>query len=448
MRKILHALVLVIVICAIPNYADAQTKGSKKQSLVTNEMAHKIAWASQFGRKNFQAHLYGDFCNANEITSSLEYDRIMENITKHKDKIEKFICLTINKWGDGDFGYAYFKNMDFTVAEFDIAVKIYDQWMEPQRERARLEEARQEEEAKRMKAQQEAKDRDTLASWLQKGKPVFPIFLLREPDNSTSNPVKAPTFTFDIEGYGWGEVISSEMQFHVDTSPNNRPNRNGGRPNVLRNNVGDGQRELPREEVTIDTAFYYTVDDDRKNIANNTRYWQLGHDWVWQVDLDSTNNLFDYIQNIYIVTPGTYTFYGIDSTVAVPTRNALRIVETRNKFQWDTRYNSNFEITLKKDKKTNEWRLNKSDEIMLRRWYHTPSLNMGWYLNVGSVESFILIMVAQINDELKYVTGKKCRLSIGIIGGGEREYFINGHKLEASNGLPFKTTINNISIIK
>lgn len=430
------SFLLCVMMCV---FALTDTFAQKHQSLITNDMAHKIAWASQYGKRDFRARLFGDFCNANEITSSLEYDRIMENITKHKDKVENFCRLVINTWGNGDFGYAYFKNMDFTVAEFDIVVKIYNQWAETIRKKQREEEKMKEEEAKRIKAQQIAQDRDTLAAWSQRGKPVFPIFLYRETDHTVSNPVKAPTFVTAIEGYGWGEVVTSEMQFKTD-SPNNKRSSS----HTKRYNGGFEQTEL----VTIDTVFYFTIDDNRKNIPNNTRYWKLGSDWVWQVDLDSTSHLFDYIDCINIAAPGTYTFYGIDSTINIPTRNALRIVETRNRIQWDGQYNSFFDITLNWDNKTHQWKIAKYDENILRKWYNSSSLNMGWYLNVNNADSFINILTMQINDEMNGVDGKKCRLKIEIIGGGERKYYINGYKLEDSNGLPFRTKILNMEKIK
>ncbi len=73
---------------------------------------------------------------------------------------------------------------------------------------------------------------------------------------------------------------------------------------------------------------------------------------------------------------------------------------------------------------------------------------MGWYLNVNNADSFINILTMQINDEMNGVDGKKCRLKIEIIGGGERKYYINGYKLEDSNGLPFRTKILNMEKIK
>lgn len=405
------ALLLGVMICIV---ALTDTFAQKHQSLITNDMAHKIAWASQYGKRDFRAHLYGDFCNANEISSSLEYDRIMENITKHKDKVEKFCCLVINKWGDGDFGYAYFKNMDFTVAEFDIVVKIYNQWAEPIRKRQREEEKKKEEEAIRIKKQQAIIDRDSLSKWEENGKPVFLV---------GNDNVLAPTFILGIEGYGSGQVIAPDMQIQTE-EPRTRISGN-------RNSV----------EITTDRIFYFVVDENRKNNSGNTRCWQLGNDWVWQLDLDTTNSLFNYILNIDIVSSGAYSFSGIDSIVNVPTLNSIRIVERRDIIR---NAETRFEIVVEKDKKTKQWSVMKSYESMLRRWAY----GKGRILNVESIEQFMNILTMQINDDMKGFEGKKYRLKIELVGGGEREYYINGYKSEDSNGLPFRTKILNKEKIK
>lgn len=344
----------------------------------------------------------------------MEYDRIMENITKHKDKVEKFCCLVINKWGDGDFGYAYFKNMDFSVAEFDIVVKIYNQWAEPIRKRQREEEEKKEEEARQLKMQQAAIDRDSLSNWEKNGKSIF----LVGQDN-----VVAPTFILDIEGYGSGQVITPDIQIQTE-EPRTRISGN-------RNS----------EEITADRIFYFIVDENRKNYSGNTRYWQFGKDWIWQLDLDSTNSLFNYIQNIYIESSGTYTLSGIDSIANVPTLNSIRIVEKRDVIR---NAETRFEIVVVKDRKTDQWSVVKSDETMLRRWAYGRER----VLNIGSIEQFMNILTMQINDEMNGIEGKKCRLKIELVGGGEREYYINGYKSEDSNGLPFRTKILNIEKIK
>lgn len=405
------SFLLCVMMCV---FALTDTFAQKHQSLVTNDMAHKIAWASQYGKRDFRSRLFGDFCNANEITSSLEYDRIMENITKHKDKVENFCRLVINTWGDGDFGYAYFKNMDFTVAEFDIVVKIYNQWAEPIRERQRKEEEKKEEEAMRIKMQQAIIDRDSLAKWEKNGKPVFLVGNVN---------VVAPTFILDIEGYGSAQVVTPNVQIQTEEP---------------RTKISEKRYS---EEITTDEIFYFVVDENKKNNGGNTRYWQLGNDWIWQLDLDSTNSLFNYIQNIYIGSSGTYTLSGIDSNVNVPTLNSIRIVERRNLIR---NSETRFEIVAVKDKKTKQWSMMKSDESMLRRWAY----DKGRILNVGSIEQFMNILTMQINDDMNCVEGKKYRLKIELVGGGEREYYINGYKSEDSNGLPFRTKILNMEKIK
>lgn len=439
------AFLLGVLLCII---GIINANAQKQQSLVTNEMAQKIAWTSQYGKRDFRSHMFGDFCRANEITSSLEYDRIMENITKHKDKVEKFFCLVINSWGEGDFGYAYFKNMDYTVAEYDIVLKIYNNWIEPYREQARLEAERKKKEEEEQKRIQAQRDRDTLAAWAERGKPIFRFF---------DENVTAPTFILDIEGFSDGQVITPNMQAK-EYDERSKGKRNNNRKLSHHSRYSSVYYD---ETVTTNQSYTFIVDGDNRSLVRNTRYWLFvnGRDWIWQLDLDTTNRLFNYIQNIYIIEPSKYTFSGIDSAVVVPTYNALKIIEVRNTIHLNTGLSftdfTKFEITVERDKKTGRWHIRQSDENKMRRWYNQPSYQSGlrtqditWYLNVADVEHFINILNMQVEEELKSYGNKKCRLNIELLGGGEREYYINGYKSEDSNGLPFKTKILNIEKIK
>lgn len=443
MKRSFTIALLICLSCTVNVFAQVS---KKQQSLVTDIMANKIWWASQYGNRNFQAHLYGDFCNANEISSSLEYDRIMGSITEHKDKVVKFYCLVINKWGEGDFGYAYFKNMDYTVEEFDIVVKIYNNWIEPYREQARLETERKKKEEEEQKRIQAQRDRDTLAAWAERGKPIFRFF---------NENVIAPTFILDLEGFSDGQVITPNMQVREYDERSTEPRSN----NRMLSHYSRYASVYYDEEVTTNLSYTFIIDGDKKKLTKNTRHWQLGKDWIWQLDLDTTNHLFNYIQNIYIKEPSRYAFSGIDSTVVVPTYNALKIVEVRNTIHLTTgiRFTdlTKFEITAQKDKKTNRWHIRHSDEIKLRRWFFYPPYQSGlrtqditWYLNVADVEYFINILNMQVEQELKSYGNKKCRLNIELLGGGEREYYINGHKSEDSHGIPFRAKILNIEKIK
>ena len=412
MNRTFSIALMICLICTTNVFAQVS---KKQQSLVTDIMANKIWWASHYSNRNFQVHLYGDFCNANEITSSLEYDRIIESITKHKDKVVKFYCLVINKWGEGDFGYAYFKNMDYTVAEFDIVVKIYNNYMEPYRKQARIEAERKEKEEQEQKRLQAERDRDTLSAWAGRGKPIFRFF----DDNVT-----APTFILDIEGFSDGQVITPDMQAkeYDERSTGTRNNNKKLAPHSQHASV------YYEAAVTTNMSYTFIVDGDNKSLAGNTRYWLFvnGRDRIWQLDLDSTNHLFSYIQNIDIIEPSKYTFSGIDSTVVVPTYNALKIVEVRNTIHLTTGISftdlTKFEIIVERDKKTNRWHIRQSDENKLRRWYKQPpyqsrlqTQDLEWYLNVNDVDRFINILNMQVEEKLKSYNNKKCRLNIEVL---------------------------------
>ena len=417
----------------------------KQQSLVTNDMAQKIAWTSQYGKRDFRSHMYGDFCKANEITSSLEYDRIMEDITKHKDKVENFICAVLYSWGVGDWGYAYFKNMDFTVKEYDVAVKIFNQWDEKQK-------ARRAEEEQKVKQEKVAVDKDTLALWHQRGIPTFDI---------THTNVIAPTFTIDIEGYGSGQIIEPAMQKKPE-----KTKQRFGKVTVYE----EADEEVYDDRwlygsyrcesiVTKDRTFHFIVDEKRKDLKHHTQLISIGHDSIWRVDLDSTGYLFEQIQNVYIDIPAKYIFEGLDSSISVPTNNTLRGVERRNKIHWKDKATDNafakFEILVEKDKKTKQWSIKTSDEEKMRRWFaglNAPTRidmrTMTWFIGVENADEFINSVREEISSIMRDNENKKCKLTIRILGCGEKSYYINGYKAEDTNWVPFKLEVENNEIIK
>ena len=441
----------MIAICTIPMYANAQ----EQQSLVTDAMARKVAYSAKYGMESVRIHVYDDICKGNNTRySAYEYDKLLDDIVNNKDKVENFICYVCKDWGIEDMGYSYFKAMGFTVAEFDIAVKLYKQWL-------KKEKIRKVEEEKQKKIQQTKNDLDTLASWKQNGKTVFDIHYY-------DDGVIAPTFIFDIEGYGSVPVIDHEMQ------------------TIKRDGKGVSGAVMYSEDLrwqyntwrkrTLQVAnktYQFIVDGD--NQASNDTYidyeWRVNAEkttedsvyleidsihYVWYVRLDSTDALLDHI-NIQIYRPSGFYFKGIDSTVIAPTRNTLKVRETRNTIEWhNPAYNEefvSFEIVVEKDKKNNQWTIKHSDENKLRKWFDgmtTPNpktfdnRDIKWFLGVDNVEDFIGMLTVQLNNQLENNQGKRCELKIKLIGSGERFYRLNYYDVEETTWLPFEARIENI----
>lgn len=426
MRNILTIFAFVLVTCLIPSFSEAQNK-----SLVTDAMARKVAYSAKYGTERVRIHIYDDFCNGNDTRySAYEYDKILENILSNKDKIEKFICQVCYGWGTDDMGYSYFKTIGFTVAEFDIAVNIYNNWRKAKEKRERQEEEQR-------KKQQIINDRDTLASWERHGKPIF---------NIGDNNVSAPTFLIPVEGYGDSPIIDPSMQM-----PQDRGSASGTLRHYQRT-----YNYMCRDEVTANELYYFVVDEENKNLEKNTRFFQMSNSDFWEFDLDSTNALFDQF-DVIILAPGTYTFTGLDTTISVPTRNVLRIVEIHRKIEFNSPELENeftkLEVVVTKDKDTQLWSLEPSNKKMARRllgqfqnnqWEKTRN----WLLGVENVDEFIEMLTAQINSKLQDNNHKKCKIALTMIGCGERYYYINKYKLDEYTNVPFEARIDNIEIIK
>ena len=212
-----------------------------------------------------------------------------------------------------------------------------------------------------------------------------------------------------------------------------------------------------RDEVTADELYYFVVDEENKNLEKNTRFFQMFNSDYWEFDLDSTNALFDQLNNVIILASGTYTFTGLDTTLSVPTRNSLRIVEIHRIIEFNSpeleKEFTKLEVVVIKDKATQQWALKPSDEKMARRWFDQSQNNQwgktkNWLLGVESVDEFIEMLTAQINNNLQDNDHRKCKIALTMIGCGERYYYINKYTLEEYHSIPFEARIDKIEIIK
>lgn len=215
------------------------------------------------------------------------------------------------------------------------------------------------------------------------------------------------------------------------------------------------------DEITADEVFYFIVGKDTnieyttKNY-NKTKYPEVFNNY----ELDSTNALLDHLNNVYIISPGSYTFSGLDTTISVPTRNYIRVVEEHRVVKYrNTELEKEFtklEVVVVRNKATQQWTLKSSDEKKVRKWFTRFQPNnlyawkkpMKWLLCVEDVDEFIGMLNAQINNNLLWSNHKKCRLYLTIVGCGERFYYINNYKLEETTYIPFEAKIDQVEILK
>lgn len=124
LKTMFVALLSIILWSGMADVANAQKKDATQKSLVTKEMAHKVANSFLYDKRPSYGRTL--FYQANDISSIVDGDRIFSDIENHLDCVEKFIIEILSIYGAGDGGYLALETYLFTPAEYDIAVKIYN----------------------------------------------------------------------------------------------------------------------------------------------------------------------------------------------------------------------------------------------------------------------------------------------------------------------------------
>ena len=401
MRKILFVFVFMIGFCGIRNYANAQSR-------VTNEMALKIAYTAQHDyRRVVRDRTAAIFCDANRITSMMEYDKIMEDILHHKDKVEKFICSVFNQYGTGDMGYDAFKSTyGFRVAEYEIAIAIYNDWRAERDKQIRI---RQEQEEREKKAEQIEKDNRLLAKWQVRGKDTV---------------------------YGWrSDIIPPNMRlsfigierlflYGKDTE------------GLIHESGSFSQSEWYQSQTT-----YTFIVDEQKKVT-----------WLKDCDI---------LRKFEIVTPGFIPLNGLDTMVAIPTTNDLVVMSWNHVIRPPKQsYNSGITSILAPDntdnfdeleisisrKKNGEVKVNNARK--LRNWFQSVyrkeiRTDITPQLILGTDDENVFINTMVNNYLLKWIEEEnwsKYKFKVKIYGIGKTRYYIN-QQFITSTDCPFKLVL-------
>ena len=125
-RTMLVALLSIILWSGMADVANAQKKDATQKSLVTKEMAHKVANSFLYDKRPSYGRTL--FYQANNISRMVDGDRIFSDIENHLDCVEKFIIEILRAYGTDDGGYLALQTYYFTPDEYDIAVKIYNNY--------------------------------------------------------------------------------------------------------------------------------------------------------------------------------------------------------------------------------------------------------------------------------------------------------------------------------
>jgi len=155
MRKSIFTILLLCMCYAL--FAQSN------ESLVTSQMAKKTATLV----RNNMGLIRGIFQDANRLNSIRKTDEIIAEIDKHLDYVENFCIALIDRYGTGDRGYIAFKDCGFTLQEFKIAEKIYENKLKEAKKK-------QEEDAKKaedVKQKEIEKEQAIYDQWVKDGIP-------------------------------------------------------------------------------------------------------------------------------------------------------------------------------------------------------------------------------------------------------------------------------------
>ena len=159
----------IIILCSYFNVANGQKSISQnRKSLVTRSMAEKVANSV----KAYNSNLTTYFFSANNIENIIEGEKILYEITKHYDYVEKFIIDIIRIYGI-ESGWFIFKDIGFTPTEYSISKQIYDNWEVKYTEQKRKEELQKKKLEKLQKEQRKKEEQEKYDNWLNNGIPVL-----------------------------------------------------------------------------------------------------------------------------------------------------------------------------------------------------------------------------------------------------------------------------------
>ena len=265
MRRI--ASFILFIYCSLTLMAQNNTV---KPMYVSDNMARKIvvyidnAWPRENG-----ANVMWLFKMANNISSTYECDKILEAIILHKDKVENFIVYVINNYGKEN-SYSVFRNIGYSTFEYEMALKIYDNWLVEN-------EVQQKAYEDYYHKTQKEYEQKTIDNWQKHGK-----------DTLMAYSVNAPVFTVSLDGFK--------------------------DPIIVYQDVSLNKKNDMRQSDLSDKYFYRTITEDKLFSFFVNENGEISN-------LDTDNNWLNGINEINTIKPGYKHFDELDTTVYVPTQN-------------------------------------------------------------------------------------------------------------------------------
>lgn len=125
LKTIAITTLILVALCSVVNTAYSQNNGTKQETLVTRQMADKVATYMKTHYNSTTAL----FNQSNDIYNTTQRDEIIYNIHQHYDYVEYFIIGAYYSYGNDGAMYTL-QSVGFNNDEIKISAKIYEAWKE------------------------------------------------------------------------------------------------------------------------------------------------------------------------------------------------------------------------------------------------------------------------------------------------------------------------------
>ena len=125
LKPIFVAMLILIAMFCVSTTAYSQNNGTKQETLVTRQMADKVATYMKTHYNSTTAL----FNQSNDIYNTTQRDEIIYNIHQHYDYVEYFIIGAYYSYGNDGATYTL-QSVGFNNDEIKISAKIYEAWKE------------------------------------------------------------------------------------------------------------------------------------------------------------------------------------------------------------------------------------------------------------------------------------------------------------------------------
>lgn len=305
----------------------ATSKTQKQTSLVTRGMATKIAVVLLKSNIGGLEHVI--FQSQNDIQDFKTEAKILYDIYNHLDYIERFIVGIFEYYGPNDAWVVFQKFFVLNYEENVITEKIYNNWIEAKKEKARQKEIREQQERITQESEQYEK-------WTSTGE----IPTISESKLSRKAVLSAKTIDLFKE-----KVLSlGNAFFYKDFIPIKE--------------CYDGKQ--PRSIVQSQIVFNLEIGNNNVTLLDEThKFYDKNNNYIISTEQHEYQDLFQDL-GIIVVEPAKYTFKELNKTIEVPSKQKVTLcLKASRNYEYHC-------VVGKYDKKLNQWDFGKKNYEMYK----------------------------------------------------------------------------------